>query len=88
MRIIPVTSESSVALLLHPHRPLILSDNIHARSFALLNHRLPSSQPLAYIIAQLRLAFLEARTHLHYHLCHHILLCIFILVSLFLFRLL
>ena len=32
------------------------SDIIPARSFALLTHRLPSSQPLAYIIAQLRLA--------------------------------
>ena len=38
---------------------MILFDNIPARSFALLSHRLPSSQPLAYIIARLRLASLS-----------------------------
>ena len=64
--------------------PLVISDNIHARSFALLTHRLPSTQPLAYIVAQLyrasplayiiarlRLAFFKARTLLHYQLCRH-----------------
>ena len=52
--------------------------------FALLTHHLPSSQPLAYIVAQLyraspvayiiarvRLAFFKARTLLHYQLCRH-----------------
>ena len=37
-------------------RATSVSDNIPARSFALLSHRLPSSQPLACIIALLRLA--------------------------------
>ena len=48
LRIIPVTLVSL--------EPLVLSNNIHARSFALLTHRLVHLQltsPLAYIIAQL-----------------------------------
>ena len=43
--------------------PLILSDNIPARSFALLTHRLcslRSQSPLAYIIARLCLASLRS----------------------------
>ena len=43
------------------HQPVSSkSDNIPARSFAALIHRLPSSQPLAYIIARLWLASLRS----------------------------
>ena len=56
LRIIPVAPRSFV-FQLTPLVTLILSDNIPARSFALLTHRLRFSQPLAYIIARLRLTF-------------------------------
>ena len=47
------TSCLACSLRSHHHLASSKSDNIPARSFALLSHRLPSSQPLAYIIAQL-----------------------------------
>ena len=56
MRIIPV-APPSFAFQLTSLVSLILFDNIPARSFALLTHRLHSSQLLAFIIARLRLAF-------------------------------
>ena len=49
-------SGNSLARSLSAHitiEPLIVSDKIHARSFTLLTHRLPSSQPLVCISAQL-----------------------------------
>ena len=60
MRIMPIPLAELVASLLTRLRPLILSDNIPARSFAFLTHRLPSSQPLAYNIARLHFAFFSS----------------------------
>ena len=60
LRIKPVPLAELVATLPTRLRPLILSDNIPTRSFALLSHRLPSSQPVAYIIARLRLALFSS----------------------------